>query len=280
MPKEFATAPELLRHSVYPWPMKLLRFSRGLFSAAIRAHIRTLLFQWLSLTWELSSGVRLRVANYGDWIIYNEIFVSGEYDRALALALDSATDNNSPFHIVDLGANVGFFTLRAVDRLRRRRAGDQEFLITAVEANGRCVEEFRARVFEENGLSHNVRVVHGLVGERRGVATLHRLDSARSHDTLFNGKEHPGAQVPYTDLSSLFASSPQIDLLKCDIEGAELLFIQNYPDVFQKVRVAVFEFHRHVCDTQRCQSLLREYGFTQHATFRHGDPCFIHCVWR
>lgn len=280
MPKELAAPPELLRHSVYPLPMKLLRFSRRFFSAAIRARIRTLLFQGLSLTWELSSGVRLRVANYDDWIIYNEIFISGEYDQALALALDSAVNSNSPFHIVDLGANVGLFTLRAVDQLRQRRAGGREFLITAVEASGHCIKEFRAQVFEENGLSHDVRLVHGLVGKRGGVATLHKLDSAHSHNTLFNGEAHPGVQVPYTDLSSLFASSPQIDLLKCDIEGAELLFIQNYPDVLQKVRVAVFEFHRHLCDTQRCQSLLREYGFTQHTTLRQGDLCFIHCAWR
>ena len=38
-------------------------------------------------------------------------------------------------------------------------------------------------------------------------------------------------------------------LLKCDIEGAELLFLENYEDLLGKVRNAVFELHHEQCDT-------------------------------
>ena len=84
----------------------------------------------------------------------------------------------------------------------------------------------------------------------------------------------------YIDLNSLFTQHPHIDLLKCDIEGAELLFIQHYPELLRKVRVAVFEFHDDMCDTQQCRRLLSAYGFTHQAVFRSNPPTSIYCVWR
>ena len=258
-----------------PSPLfKFLRVVRLIFPRAVRARARDLLFQWLSLTWDLSFGLRARVCNWGDWIIYNEIFVRGEYDRALSIALDST--DGSAIHIVDIGGNVGFFTLRAVQRLRERRGASCEFTITAVEANARCAGEFQARILGENELSPHVTLVHGLVGERTGAGDFYE----NSIFSGLNGNGGRGVRVPYVDLSSLLQSLPRIDLLKCDIEGAELLLIENYPDLLQKVRVAVFEFHDDLCDTARCKALLREYGFTHHETFRPGRPYSIYGAWR
>src|SRR5262245_3500425 len=103
--------------------MQLIRLLRRICPAFLRPRIRRLLFQWLDLRWTLTSGVRLRVTGYGDWLTYNEIFVRGEYDQALCLALDARPEPTAPVHIVDLGSNVGFFTLRAVDALRQRQLG-------------------------------------------------------------------------------------------------------------------------------------------------------------
>lgn len=260
--------------------VKLIRLLRQPIPASLRRRIRLLLFQWLDLTWTLRSGVHLRVTSYGDWIIYNEIFVSGEYDQALRIALDSRTGATASVHIVDLGSNVGFFTLRVVDQLRQQRIGSEGLTITAVEGNSSCIDEFQTRVLVENALSENVRLLHGVVGERTGVATLYEPDAHYGRNTMFKGKGQSGAQVCYIDLNPLFTLNAQIDLLKCDIEGAELLFIQNYPEILRKVRVAVFEFHDDMCDTQQCRRLLNEYGFTHQAVFRENPPTSIYCVWR
>ena len=48
----------------------------------------------------------------------------------------------------------------------------------------------------------------------------------------------------------------------------------------KKVGVAVFEFHRDLCDVPRCQEMLRSYGFTHAATFRHHEVNFTYGVWR
>ena len=95
--------PQTYEKSVSPPLVKLVRFGRWLFPATLRPRIRALLFQWLDLMWKLPSGVSVRIANYPDWIVYNAIFVTGEYDPAITRALDSAASALS-IHVVDLGA--------------------------------------------------------------------------------------------------------------------------------------------------------------------------------
>lgn len=250
---------------------KLIRFVRRFVPASSRARLRAQLFRWLDLRWDLTSGLKIRVGNYTEWVIYNEIFVRGEYDRALQIALDSAADG-SAIHIVDIGANVGYFTLRAVERLRASM-DPRDFTVTAVEANPRCAREFRERVFAENGLSDRVTLTEGLVGQRTGAATLYE-------DSLFRQGSYRGVKVDYVDLSAVLSSMSRIDLLKCDIEGAEQSLLENYPDVFRKVNVAIFELHANLCDAGRCRELLKEYGFTHGETLRQTHPYSIYCVWR
>ena len=185
-------------------------------------------------------------------------------------------------HVADLGANTGFFTLRAVDRLRAAAGGPANVTITAVEGNPECVRTFKARVCDENGLSGCVRIVHGLVGRRSGPGILHTDPTQPASSTVIapGGRGGRGLAVSYVDLSAVFASTPVIHLLKCDIEGAEEVFLETYPDVLAKVRLAVFEFHRTLCDVDRCLALLRTYGFTHQVIYRDRPQNFTCGVWR
>ena len=68
----------------------------------------------------LPSGVRVEIGSPSDWFVYNEVFVDGEYDAVLDALIASPAP--SPI-VLDLGANVGLFTLRLMDRwLRSSRA--------------------------------------------------------------------------------------------------------------------------------------------------------------
>ena len=120
---------------------RLLRAVRRAVPAGVRRRVRSLLFQWLDLTWPLDTGLLVRVDHYGDWVGYNEVFVRGEYDEALSLALEP-TDGRR-VHIVDLGAHVGFFTLRAVDACRRGGLADARLAVTAVEARAVVFRKLR-----------------------------------------------------------------------------------------------------------------------------------------
>jgi FkbM family methyltransferase len=259
---------------VYPALTAAMRVCRRAAPARLRARLRQWMFQWLDLRWDTRAGVRLRVDGYGQWAVYNEIFVNGDYDHAVALALDAPREAGVPLSIVDLGAHVGYFTLRAVDGLLARGIGLDAARITAVEANPAWVRDFQDRVLGDNGLGASVRLVHGLVGERSGHGVL-------DGDRLREGAPaRTGAVVPYVDLSALLAPAARIDLLKCDVEGSEQRLLEHYPDVLGKTRVATFELHRPWCDTERCRALLREYGFIHAATLRAGEPFSILTVWR
>lgn len=238
------------------------------------------MFQWLELGWTLPSGIRVRVSSYMDWFIYNEIFVSREYDEALRLALDSRADPAAPVHIVDLGSSTGYFTLHAADQLRQRRIGAEGWTITAIDGDPCRIEEFRTRVFVENDLAENVKLIEGFVGERTGSATLAMPARAHARIALAKGQGEVGPRVSYVDLTPALAGIPQIDLLKCDIEGAELLLLQNYPDLLSKVRVAVFELHDELCDVGECRRLLSGYSFAHQSVVRESGDTSIVCVWR
>ena len=259
--------------------LRLLNVGRQFVPPRWRPGLRNFLFSLHSLTFARPSGVRLRVADDTDWAIYTELFRKGEYDIAINRALDSAGPGR--FIVVDLGANVGFFTLRLIDAVRSRGNRSLDTAITAIEGSPTRVADFRSRVLGDNGLAAQVHVTGGLVGAPSGVGTLHEM---RSHgdSSLFKraGSSGQAVQVEFVDVSRLLASEPVIHLLKCDIEGAELQFIRNFPDVLQKTRVAVFELHDELCDTGACRRLLREYGFSQETAIRSAGPYSLHCVWR
>jgi FkbM family methyltransferase len=238
------------------------------------------MIEWLGLSWRRSSGVVVRLSSYADWILYNAIFVDGEYDPAIKKALEIA--GAGCLNVVDLGANVGLFTLRFVDLLRQLRPQHEEFELTLVEANARLIEELRLRV-AENRLAEQVKIIQGLVGERSGAAILYGGRAARDelcHGSIFPRAMPSGPRVDYVNLSPVLAPEREIHLLKCDIEGAELLFVQNYTDVLRKTRVAVFEMHHDLCDTDLCRRLLEEVGFSHHAVLSERPADSIYCVWR
>ncbi len=74
------------------------------------------------------------------------------------------------------------------------------------------------------------------------------------------GKELLGKPVAYVDLEKIFENVETIDLLKCDIEGSEADLINNYGDLFKKVKVAVFEFHHELCDVAGLEERLASSG--------------------
>jgi hypothetical protein len=78
-----------------------------------------------------------------------------------------------------------------------------------------------------------------------------------------NGGSGHGHTIPFIDLNVLMEPVGQIDLLKCDIEGAEFLFVENYEDLLGKTRNAVFELHHEMCDTERCREILVTSGFRE-----------------
>lgn len=220
----------------------------------------------LDLRWKTASGVHLAVTGHPDWYLYNEIFVEGEYDAPIALAL-ARLPSPAPLHVLDLGGNVGFFTLRLVDRLRRAHP-EQPFRVTLVEGSPRLFREAQRRVLEANGLGAHVRLVHGLVGEREGSARLQEEDFHPRNTVSGTGS---GTRVDYVDLETLLPPDAPVDLLKCDIEGSEERFAESYGALLRRVRTAVVELHPDLCDAGRTLRLFADAGLGEARKLRE-DP--------
>jgi FkbM family methyltransferase len=231
------------------------------------------MFAWLQLAWTTPSGIRLRVASYNEWIIYNEVFVDGEYDAAIEAAI-GAWPRDRTLRVLDLGANVGFFTLRLFDRLRAAGLTDSSCAATLVEANPDLIPELRARLHDSNGLAASVRIVHGLAGQPTGNATLFRSPDAHGDSSILRPTAD-GVSVPYIDLRPLVSDAPVLDLLKCDIEGAELALLERYPELLERTRVAIVEHHHDLAPVDRCRERLRTAGLVDETVLRDRGGCSL-----
>jgi len=219
------------------------------------------LYRALDLEHTLQSGLKVKVASKGEWWTYNDIFVDGEYDEPIRTAL-RGWSMVRPFVVLDLGANVGYFAFRVLDLIGRQEWERLCPDITMIEGSPKTFLELEKRIRSQLQPRVSVRTVQGLVGQPRGSGVI-RESAIHVKSTTIDVPAGRGVKVDFVDLGSLMGDKSEIDLLKCDIEGAELLFIQNYADLLLKVRNAVFELHHDQCDTEECVRALKTLGFHQ-----------------
>src|SRR5450756_1444728 len=125
----------------------------------------------MQLSYRLPSGLRARIASYSDWCMYNDIFVAGEYDKAIEAALDRAKPDQT-FRVVDLGANVGFFTMRVLDLIARRHIAFDRIECLLVEASARLHPSLHRHLGNIDRKELTTKIVIGLVGLKTGEAQL------------------------------------------------------------------------------------------------------------
>jgi FkbM family methyltransferase len=218
--------------------------------------LRDISFGMLDLRWDLASGVLIRIRNLSDWAVYNEVFVSGDYDSAILVAIETANEEGE-LHIVDLGANVGFFVLRCVDLVRRRELHTLPLRITAIEGNPNTYDALCSLVAPHTS-ELAFKAINGLVGKRVGSGAISDQEHSGLNQ-LVTGELGRHCLVNYVDVEEIVGSG-SIGLLKCDIEGAELAFLENYPELLKRTKIAVLELHTQKCDESRCISLLSAAG--------------------
>lgn len=251
--------------------------------------VRNLLPQWIAeslrrFVWslpnlrrKLRSGLVVTVASPSDWVLYNDIFVEHEYDPAIDLAIGRAGAGR-PLTVVDLGANVGYFTLRAADRIAIAAPG-APFRFVLVEPSPFLVGELKRRVLSQPGLAGSIMLVQGLVGLREGTGVLFE-SSLHFENSLIARRGLRRREVPYVDLDAALGADRQVDLLKCDIEGAELEFLGAYPDLLRRTAACVLELHLQKCDAAACLRLLEEAGFDERRLLREENACQVVLLWK
>ncbi|MBY0425348.1 MAG: FkbM family methyltransferase [Cytophagales bacterium] len=223
----------------------------------------------MRLKYKLPSGVYLKVDSYSDWCTIGDIFMNGEYDLAIDFALN-ISDNNSQFVFFDLGANVGFFTQRLLHKSNLIGLKLSNFNGLLVEATPSLRQELETRLNSWISLGANLKIVSAAAGKRSGYAEMN-AGRAHSRNFLSMGGTKGSWRVPFMDLESDELGRGKIDLIKCDIEGAELFFLEEYGDMLGRCKVFVIECHPPMCDEKLARTKLESYGLKYEGKLRN-DP--------
>lgn len=161
--------------------------------------------------------------------LFFEIFANGCYRQGLPETLTG--------DVVDLGANIGAFTLDAAMRYPTAT-------IHAYEPDVRTFQVLAQNV-DANGLSSRVRIVNEAVAGESGTLRLWRGDGSviASAHLPADGRGE-AFDVPAVTLQTVLArTSGRIGVLKLDIEGAEAAVLEGAGPAIDAVDFIVAEYH-------------------------------------
>lgn len=201
-----------------------------------------------------SDNFRMRVDTRD--FIQRTIYLTGVWDDGVGAAMRRNLKPGDLF--VDVGANVGYFSLLAARRGAR---------VIAFEPNPVCLTAFAHNLALNDFEGVDLRPVG--IADRRGQDVLY----VESEENLGAGTLKTVAGQPVAiDLDTLDAQLAGMSpaLIKFDIEGAELMAIRGAADVLARTRAVICEVSEYS---------LRELGGSKEELFaamaRHGFRCEI-----
>jgi FkbM family methyltransferase len=180
---------------------------------------------------DLTVGLR----NSSDLYVFNQIFIHQEYR-----SLDSLQDVS---FVVDLGANVGYASAWFLSRFPNAR-------VLAVEPDERNIEFCRMNL-EPYG--PRATILHGAAWSENTSMSLSQgsFGDGREWATQVVVSETNSGEIQAWDVATLIemAGFPHIDLLKVDIERAELaVFSETAQRWLPKIRNLCIELHGPDCE--------------------------------
>ena len=166
------------------------------------------------------------------------VYLSGRYEPTTMYVMGRLLDPGGCF--IDVGANAGYYTLAAAARVGRHGR------VIAFEPSSREVGMLRTNV-DLNALS-NVTTVRAAVGDRAGRIELRIAEQVHSgHNTLgtafaYESVHATGTEtVPMVTLDDYLRTEGLrgVDVVKIDIEGAELLALRGATAMLAEMRPVV-----------------------------------------
>lgn len=186
-----------------------------------------------------------------DICVIDEIYEKKVYERGYPLAKGDT--------VIDLGGHIGVFTLLAA-----KQVGPQGRVITC-EPGPDNLPLLRKNV-AANGLS-NVKVLGVAVGDKEGSAQLFIADRWSDNalaNTIFPSPGRKRVTVPMRTLDAIVAEErlSRIDLLKIDVEGAELIILAGARAALAMTKHVVMELHPGLADPGQAKKALEDQGFS------------------
>ena len=143
--------------------------------------------------------------------------------------------------IVDVGANVGYYTVNLAPLVRKGK-------VISIEADPESCEILKTNC-KLNNLS-NVEIYNCAAADKKGEVTLYQSDTHSGINSIFleNSPDlkNKNTVVQTVTLDSLLENEKRIDWMKVDVEGAELSVLRGAKDTLQKTKRILIEIHEHI----------------------------------
>ncbi len=212
-------------------------------------------FGWVrgETTYKLRNGLRLTSRSFAlDRGPLNDVWFDQSYEpNAYGIPFDWSRCKT----IVDIGANIGVFTLFAAWKAPYSR-------IVAIEAepsNAKCAQ----RNVLQNNLQNRVTVTSKAVGKANGTLELFLSTNNSGGNSMFEyAKGSPKITVPMVSLEHLFQEQKieSCDYLKLDCEGAEYDILYALPEsTMTKIQFMAIEYHHFSSESTHQPEALRAF---------------------
>jgi len=206
---------------------------------------------------------------------FQMLFISREQEVKRHLAMEE----NETF--VDVGANVGSYSLMIANEYK-----DKGVKVIAIEAHP---ENYKAlcRNIECNKFENIIIAINKVISDYKGSVRLYE----RSHDGTRVDSEmysicsdqridtfnilHPDGKSLQMECDTLdnILDTETVDVIKMDVEGAEVLALKAATKTLRRIRKIVVEIHGD--NSEDVKRLLRTYGFNLEIINEKGQMSYI-----
>lgn len=200
--------------------------------------------------------------------VEKEIFFFGEWEPLFSRYLLDKPPSNGSF--VDLGANIGYFTLLASKRFA---------YVHAIEASPKIAGRLQENV--SRNMLDNVRVHNTAIGGEAGYIDFYFDTNQSGGSSVFPGEGRVlEAKVPIATFLDILADVPLdgIEFIKVDIEGMEHQVLQMLLEIQERLAPNVeimVEYHpgaEQALELQRLVAQFRLRGFVPFVLQGSYDP--------
>ena len=193
-----------------------------------------------------------------DDIVSCTLYNYGAFEPAVSNIFDSLIEMGDT--ILDVGANFGLFSLLAADRLRTLGGGGR---VVALEPDPRNIERLEVNL-RVNGFSEVVVVPNGLF-DRDSTGVLYLSDPKQRNmgtsSVLSHAPRQQSVEIPLVTLDTFLRERgiAHVDLLKMDIEGAELAALSGARAALAggKIKRILLELHVEIMGAEKSMGLLK-----------------------
>lgn len=193
------------------------------------------LAKWVTCELGVAGGNRVRLRSKYDVASFADVFCHPFYWQVYSML------DRTPRTVVDCGGHLGHFSI-LVDQCVMARFGQSDAHYWLIEPNPALLPMLTANLADA-GIGSRAHIINGLLGANsEGYGELW---TDPKNLLCASCAPEPGLRkhrIPRVSLADICPSG-SIDILKIDIEGAELALIPVIREILQRTAILLVEFH-------------------------------------